>query len=359
MFRAMRVAYQEALHAEPSEVTTADYTLAGAAVHMEIVGKGLARSICRPFRHLSLAEDMGNPRLTIDLWDEHITGIACPHGVREIEEEARTNGETDFAITIGTAEGCHVGHLRPGIRVWMDRETAHVIGWVADGARLSIRDYGKPLHFPLLLWHADRRIPVIHAALASYRGQGVLFAGKGGTGKTTSVLACLFDGLGFLADDYVGLQRAGNGLFVGHSLYDSAWLTPAGEARFPHLACHVEPSERSDTGGRRLIRVFDVVPGRLKRSAGIFAVVVTELSDEPSSSIRPVSKGAALLSLAPSSMLQLPVSGAVLLERMSQLVERVPTYQLTVGRDLTTLPLLVRKLLEPERPTMYASGWHG
>lgn len=346
MFCAMRAACQEALHAQPTELSTADYTLAGASVHMRIVGASLAEVIDRPFRHLSTAEDVGNPCLTIDLWDECTTGVSCPHGVRELEQEAWTGGKEDFALTVGAAEDRFVGHLRPGTHVWIDRETAHVIGWVGDGARLAVQHRGKPLHFPVLLWLADRRIPVVHAALASHRGQGALFVGKGGTGKTTAALACLFGGLDFLGDDYIGLQWAGNDLFVGHSLYDSVWLTADGAARFPHLARYAEPPERLDDGVRRLVHMFDVAPDKLKRSAEIRAVVVTGLCDEASCSIRPVPKATALLALAPSSMLQLPVSGPVLLERVSQLVEHVPSYQLDVGRGVATLPLTVRELLD-------------
>ena len=346
IFSAMRAAHQKALDARPTDALTANFILAGVTVHTRIVGKDLARSICRPFRHLRTVEDVGRSHLSIDLWDEHITGVACPQGVREMEEEARTRREGDSFLTVGTAQDLYVGHLRPGIHVWMDRETAHVIGWVANAAQLQVQDRGKPLYFPLLLWHADRGIPVIHAALVSYRGQGVLLIGKGGTGKTTAALACLFGGLNFLGDDYIGLQRTGNDLFIGHSLYDSAWLTADGEARFPHLVPYAEPPECLDSGGRPLVQVFDVAPDRLESSARIHAVVVTTLSDKEPSQIHRVSKATALLALAPSSMLRLPVSGEVLLERISQLVEHVPSYQLAIGRDLASLPLLVRELLE-------------
>ncbi|MEN6369127.1 MAG: hypothetical protein ABFD77_05455 [Thermotogota bacterium] len=243
-----------------------------------------------------------------------------------------------------------MGHLRPGIRLWMDRRAAHVVGCVTSTDELTIQDRGKPLYFPLLLWHADRGVPVIHAALVSTRGGGALLVGKGGRGKTTVALACVLGGLGFLGDDYIGLEQAGACRFVGHSLYDSVWLTADGEARFPALVPYAEPPERSSSMARRLLHMSDATPDRLGRSVPIRAVVATVLSTEQSSSLQPVSQAAALLALAPSSMLRLPVSGTAFFERMSRLVEHVPTYELAVGLNTTTLVPLVRRLLELEDP---------
>jgi len=345
-FSAMRAVHERAVRARPSEVSTIRFILAGATVSMTIAGRHLATLIGRPFRHLS-TRDLGEPpHLTIDLWDECATGIGCPRAASEMGESAERGEEADADVIVGTMEDRYVGHLRPGIHVWMDRHAAHVVGCVTSSSQLSIQDRGKPLHFPLLLWHADRGIPIIHAALVASCGQGVLLVGKGGKGKTTAALACLLGGLDFLGDDYVGLQRTGAGLFVGHSLYSSAWLTADGESRFRALVPYAEPPERPDAGVRRLVQVFDVAPDRLKPTAQICAVVATALSAESASSFRPASKAAILLALAPSSMLRLPVSGTVHLEWMAQLVGHVPCYELAVGQDVSALPPLVRTLLE-------------
>lgn len=343
---AMRAAHEKAVRARPDEVSTARFILAGVAVSMTIAGRRLAALIGRPFRHLCTRDSAKPAHLAIDLWDAVATGIGHPRAASKAEESAKRGEEGDFAVTIGTTEDRYVGHLRPGIHVWMDRRATHVVGCVADGAQLSIQDRGKPLYFPLLLWHADQGVPVIHAALVASRGQGVLLVGKGGTGKTTAALACLQGGLDYLGDDYVGLQRTGTGLFVGHSLYGSAWLTADGESRFRALIPYAEPPEHPDAGARRLVQVFDVASDRLKAAAPIRAVVATVLSAKSVSSFRPISKAATLLALAPTSMLRLPVAGTVHLEWMSQLVSHVPCYELAVGQDVSTLPPLVRTLLE-------------
>lgn len=349
-FSALRTAHERAVRARPSEVSTTRFILAGATVSMTIAGRHLATLIGKPFRHLSTRSLLDPPHLAIDLWDERATGIGCPCAASEMGKSAERGEEEDSDVTVGMKKDRYVGHLRPGVHVWMDRHAAHVVGCVTSSAQLSIQDRGKPLHLPLLLWHADRGVPIIHAALVASRGQGVLLVGRGGRGKTTAALACLLGGLDFLGDDYVGLQRTGAGLFVGHSLYDSAWLTADGEARFPGLVPYIELPEDSDSAARRLVRVFDVASDKLRLSTRIRAVATTVLGAEPSSSLRPASKAAVLLALAPSSMLRLPVSGTAFFERMSQLVEQVPTYEVAVGQNAATLPPLVKQLLEPGEP---------
>jgi len=344
-FSAMCRSHRRATDAVPSETLTLHVVLAGAVVRMRIVGRELAGRIGRPFRHLFLVGSPTRHDLAVDLWDERVAGVPCPESAERPDEGEPTAGDHDPPVTIGSPSDRCVGHLRPEILVWTDREAARLIGCAPTADGLSIQDRGKPLHFPLLLWHADRGIPIAHAALVSREEQGILLVGKGGSGKTTAALACLVGGLDFLADDYVGLERTEDGLFVGHGLYDSSWLTADGEARFPKLVPHLLPSERTATTVKRLIQLSDVAADRLRRTARIGAVAITSLGAGPASSIRPVPKAEALLAVAPSSMLRLPISGPALLDRMTQLVDCVPTYRLEVGWDLAGVPPLVSELL--------------
>jgi hypothetical protein len=345
-FSALKASYERAVDAKPGEVSTAHVVLADAVVRLNVVGHRLASSISRAFRHLTTANGVDTSQFTIDLWDQRATGVDCPHVARTIEQRVRTERKGNLSVAVGTAGDRYVGHLRPGIHVWMDRKAAHAIGWVASGERLSGQDRAKPLHFPLLLWHADRGIPVVHAALVSWHDHGALLVGREGAGKTIAALACFLGGLDFLGDDYIALQRIGSDRFVGHSLYDSVRLTFDAETRFPELIQHTRPRQRFETKGKRLVRAVDVAPLRVRRSAEICDVVAISRSDDSSASVGPLSRAEALLSIAPSSMLQLPVSGTAHMERMAELIGHVPTHRLTVGRDLATLPILMKALLE-------------
>jgi len=345
-FSALVASYERAIERMPREASTTGIVLAGAEARMNVVGHRLASSISRAFRHLATAQPVGSPQLTIDLWDERVTGIGCPYAARAIERQVKTERKGRLFVAVGGSGDRYVGHLRPGIHVWTDRKAAHAVGWVADGTRLSMQDRAKPLHFPLLLWHADRGTPVVHAALVSWHDQGALLVGREGAGKTSAATACFLGGLDFLGDDYIALQRIGSDRFVGHSLYDSLRIPSDAEARFPELMMHAWPRNRSTTDGKRLVRSVDVALLRVVRSAEVRDVIATERREGATVSMAPLSKREAFFSVALSSMLKLPVSGTVLMERMAELVDRVPVHRLTVGRDLAALPDLIKKRLE-------------
>jgi len=344
-FSALAASHDKAIERMPQEASTTRIVLGGAEAQMNVVGHRLASSISRAFRHLILAQPMGSPQLTIDLWDERATGIDCPDAVSAIERQVKAERQGRLFVAVGRSGDRYVGYFRPGMVVWMDRESARVVGWVADGTQLSMQDRAKPLHFPLLLWHADRKTPVVHAALVSWVGQGALLIGREGAGKTSAAAACFLGGLDFLGDDYIALQRIGSDRFVGHSLYDSMLIRPDTEARCPELTPYLQRINRFATDGKRLLRSTDVAPLRVVRSAEIRDIMAIEQCEGATVSITPMSKREAFLCVAPNSMLKLPVSGSILMERMAELVDRVPVHRLAVDGDLAVLPSVIKKRL--------------
>jgi hypothetical protein len=200
---------------------------------------------------------------------------------------------------------------------------------------------GKPLHFPLLLWHNDRAIPIVHAGLVSYGGRGVLFAGQGGVGKSTSALACVAAGFHYLGDDYVALSVKKNGSVAGYSVYNSAWLAPEQFSRFPFLVPHVIRGEKK----KLPVLLSQVIPEKLAGAASIRVVLLPSIKDHAVARILPAAKTQAFFALTPTSMIKLPVSGKRTLDTIGRLVDNVPSYWLELGRDIETVPQRVKVLL--------------
>jgi hypothetical protein len=212
---------------------------------------------------------------------------------------------------------------------------------------LSLFERGKPFHFLLSVWHSDLGMMVVHAGLVARDGQGVLFPGMGGAGKSTTALASVRHGFDYLAEDYVALERAADGRFVGHSIYSSTWLeTEHHQERFDDLSHHAQggsgPGEDKD-----MLHLSDLYADRMADQATIRALALPRIVDTNQSRWRPARKGEALRTAAPSSMLCLiPRPDPRSLERIVSLIEQVPCFWLELGRDVETIGTSMSELLD-------------
>ena len=324
-------------------------TFAGRTVRLRVAGDGLAQKIADAFRHLLRGGNPSDTDLTIDLWDASETSILCPVNPEPVEaRQLSSNSYVEFGLILGSLADRFVGAQRPQIVTWLDRCERHLVGCVARHDQLPLYDRGKPLHFPLLLWHHDQGAEVIHAALISKNGEGVLVGGKGGAGKSTVALACLEAGFDYLGDDYIGLEACDPSTFIGHSLYSVTWLMADHLTRFPRLIPHAIYPERPEQE-KTLVPLSQVFSGRLLSCARIRALVLPRITGNSSTHLRSASKGDALFALAPSSILLRPGLGATTLDKLACLSERVPCYWLELGRNLEDFPERVQESIESAR----------
>ena len=345
-FHQMRTAFERAWTVHPDRRWESFCTFAGRRARMRVVGRGLSEQIARAFQHLLAKGDPLSGELKIDLWDEGDTLITYPVHSEPIDEHLlKSTAYVEFGLILGSLEDRFIGCQCPQVITWFDRSGQHLIGWVSHYDELSLYDRGKPLHFPLLLWHSDQGAEVIHAALVSRNGEGVLFAGKGGTGKSTSVLACLEAGFDYLGDDYISLEASRDGSFQGHSIYSATWLMADHLRRFPRLIPHAIYPRRPDQE-KTLVFLSQHFLRQLSCRAPIRALVLPRIKANPPVQIRPASKGEALFALAPSSILLRPSAGAATLNKIACLAERVPCYWLDLEHNLTDIPNRIIELLD-------------
>jgi hypothetical protein len=345
-FHQMRTAFERAWTSHPDRHWQSFCTFAGRPAQIRVAGQGLSEQIARAFQHLLNNKNPSSATLKIDLWDEEDTSVSCPVNLEPVDERLlKSTSYVEFGLILGSLEDRFIGCQCPQVITWFDRSSQHLVGWVSRHDKLSLYDRGKPLHFPLLLWHSDRGAEVIHAALVSKNGQGVLFSGKGGTGKSTSALACLEAGFDYLGDDYIGLEASGDGSFQGHSIYSATWLMADHLLRFPRLIPHAIYPERPDQE-KTLAFLSQAFPRQLACRAPIRALVLPRIQAGAPVQIRPASKGEGLFALAPSSILLRPSSGAATLNKLACLAERVPCYWLDLEHNLSDVPNRVIDLLE-------------
>jgi hypothetical protein len=331
-FKSMLDGFAAAWELNPSKRRQSTCTFAGRRAHIRVVGVQAARKLTKALSHLMLPCDSDGAQLKIDIWDESETSISCPVEPEPVEKHvAGSTWYVEFGLILGSPEDLFVGCQRPQVLAWFSRGTQHLVCCLHASENLPVYDLGKPLLFPLLLWHSDRGMEVIHACLISKSGQGVLFAGRGGIGKSTSALTCVEAGFSYLGDDYIALEAAGDGSFVGHSLYSSTWFMADHLARFPRLIPHAVYARRPDQEKSLVLalpRVNGVSSPRLRRA----------------------SRAEALFALAPKSLILLPSSGAKSLENLVRLAERVPCFWLELGQDMSEVPDRVEELIDLARP---------
>jgi hypothetical protein len=317
---------------------------------MRVAGQGLSTQIAQAFQHLLVQGSRLSTELKIDLWDEGDTSVSCPIKSKPVDERLlQSTSYVEFGLILGSLEDRFIGCQRPQVLTWFDRSDQHVIGCISSHDQLSLYDRGKPLHFPLLLWHSDQSTEVIHAALVAKNGGGVLLAGKGGAGKSTAALACFEAGFDYVGDDYIGLQACGNGTFVGHSVYSATWLMADHLMRFresvPHAFYPADPSQE-----KTLILLSQLFPGRLLSHTPIRALMLPRVTDTPSAHTRRARRGEALFALAPSSILLRPGTGAGTLAKLGRLAEQVPCYWLELGQDLREISRRIDEVIDSTQP---------
>jgi hypothetical protein len=184
---------------------------------------------------------------------------------------------------------------------------------------------------------------LVHAGAVGDERGGVLLAGAIGSGKTTVALAALTGGLGYVADDYVLLDVADEPTAV--SIYANAKLDDGHLERFPALASRVCHPPASEAGEKAVLDVAGLLPGALRESLPVRAVLVPRVRGGRARLSR-VSAAEALLALAPSTVLQMPFDDGAVVASLAALVRRVPCFGLDVGDDPGELAGALERALE-------------
>ena len=147
----------------------------------------------------------------------------------------------------------------------------------------------------------------------------------------------------YLSDDFCLLESGETP--QTHCLYNTGKLHRDHLKQFPSLADKtVDPY--SDQFEKKVIFVHQHYPERVAVSLPLRAILLPCVTDSPGHSVSPISPGEALRGLAPSTLFQLTTRSSQHFNRMAKLVRQLPCYSLALGRDLNSIPALVKRTLE-------------
>lgn len=335
-FDRMRDKFASAIATAGAVTLNRQYSVAGYAVRVRVVGKQLVEQTKHALAHLRGAQSP-TCALTIDLWDEQAAGVSWPRD--------RPRDTPDVLMMMrATDDGQFVCEERLQGEHWLDRSNHRIVGCTRSADQRHLDERARPFHKLLATWLNDRGIQFVHSGLISIAGKGVLFAGHGGAGKSTSSIACLRAGFEYLGDDFIGIERKTDGSFMGYGLYASCLLDVHHMKRFPdllpyaHLPFH--PHEE-----KAVFYLADAFPRALRDKVTIDAIALPRVVDTEHTHFERASPKQALLALAPTSVMLLPVPTAKAFHVLAQLVEDVPVYWLKLGRDVNRIPEAVEQLV--------------
>ena len=319
-----------------------DYRIGGYRVRLRFAGPALVPRMTPALGHLEVPA--GEPAdLTVHLWDTASTGTPMPpppwrdedHGVRgEIRGYCSDRFRTVFSL------GDHAFRM-------IDRTSNQALFWIADADRVPYYESGAPLRVVLHWWMAGRGRQLAHAAAVGSGHGGVLLAGRGGSGKSTSALACLLAGMRYAGDDYV-LVAPGREPFA-HSLYSTAKLDREQVTRFPALGPMVDNAHRLSSE-KALVFLARHRPEALSAGFPLRAILLPRITGRPDTRIRPASRAASLAALAPTTVFQLPGHGTISFDALSDIARSLPAHWLDLGTDLETIPPAIEALLASGGP---------
>jgi hypothetical protein len=180
---------------------------------------------------------------------------------------------------------------------------------------------------------------LIHAAAVGWDNKAVLLCGPGGSGKSTTALLCALGGMAYLGDDYVVIENrsvdelAKAGQKLEHpfviSVYNSAKFRWDMLARIPEMKDrHANRPEEDDKGFLFLDRYEGV---EVARAIPLKAILVPKVALLQKTAFSDILPSRALLSLASSTVFQMPGSGQATLRRSAEILRQLPAYGMALS----------------------------
>jgi hypothetical protein len=254
---------------------------------------------------------------TILIWEEAAPEFPWRH------EDLGPRGAIDAATTDTIRTAFAVGSSALSM---LDLDRGLGLFRVRDARELPWYERAAPLR-TLLHWMLESKgVRFVHAAALATGHGGALLAGRGGSGKSTTAMLCVEHGFHYAGDDYVAVSADAR----AHAIYTSAKLRIPGD------------EEKS------VVLVGEQFPQQIARTFPLRALIVPRVAGGTSRLSR-ISRGEALRALAPTTLLQLPGSGASAFAELAELARKLPAWSLELGDDRAEIPRLVARAIEESR----------
>ncbi len=319
----------------PSAVRS--FSVAGVGVEVRVYGGLLADALLPAFDACPPLGGVEVPSV-IHAWDHSATGTRMPAGVSALVRPGHNPRYVDGCNHLLIGEGvCAL--VTEGVQP----TTAFFV--VDDASTLPWFHRGSPLSLTLASVLGHRGRPFVHAACAGFPDRGgLLLAGRGGSGKSTTALRCLLAGWEYVGDDYVVLHPDD---MSAHALYSTAKLAPldlaADASLVPRAATLLPDPAHTD---KTIANLWPAYRAQMPQSLPIRALVTPHVGSGTQTRWQRATAGRGLLALAPSTLIQLASTSAAQLPPLSRVARSVPSYDLELGSEPGGVVAALGELLE-------------
>lgn len=337
MMAAGIASFDAACHAHPTE--DCDVAVADRRLRARFGDPALVAPLMGAFHHRRL-DGHSDPDLTILAWstapEPWMARLLGPIESAPHEAAAATFVAGDMTALVRAAP-------TPGIQA-IDLRRRIALCWIARGHAVAPWERCRPFLPILHWWLTDGPWQFVHAGGVARAGGGILLAGKGGAGKSTTALACMRAGWRFAGDDFVPIAAAPEPRV--EALYGSARLRPDMAAHFPELAgLRIAPGaiageDKHDylLTSTASMSAFSGFPVR--------AIVLPRVTGARETSIRPVSRAEALRALAPSTLGVLKGDTSRAFDKIARFAAAVPCFRLELGTNLDLIPGAIARAID-------------
>lgn len=334
------------------------FRIARGSIRLRFASVEMDEAVSPAFEHLEI-EPAARPQLDVSIWDAARSGTMAPPEPSGVSDEDGPGVSYYHA----TADDRVRSIYEVGAKALsaLDTQTLEGWYWAADALELPYWDRAAPIRHLIHWWLGSSGIQQVHGGAVGSDDGGLLLVGPGGSGKSTSTLACLDSKIKFAGDDYVAVSTEPSPWV--HSIYNSGKLEPEHFERFPHLAT---PATETAILEKRYLDRYGHLPqlwerwlaegrtGRLHRKVILYAherfpasmsqgfplkgIAFPRVTDEAKTRLVPLPRARALAALAPTSLIQFYPARPGALRLMAELVSSVPTFTLALGTDIPAIP---------------------
>lgn len=317
------------------------YKIAETTVCLNFAGNALLPWLTPALEHLKTSAT--TPDLTIHVFDTLSTGINAPPPPCEWADFTDRGDIWGFnSKRIKTA--FHWSEYSVNV---LDLETNTGVYWVKNPKAFPYWVYSSPFRSMIQWWMEKNGGQLLHAAAVGTDKGAVLITGKGGSGKSTSAIVSLDQGMKYLGDDYVIVKK--DPCPTVYSLYSTAKLNVEDMVKFPALSSLAAEKVKEDQE-KEVMFLYPKLKNQIVEKLPLKAILTPKIQQKANTDIVPASFWPIQKAMSFTTMSQLPGVGSHTQQYIREFISQLSCYTLKPGSRFPDISNAIKDFIDhPEK----------